>query len=232
MSSSTRSPIEQRSLREQVYDHLRESLANGVLRPGDPIDLGSLERELGISRTPLREALLRLEIEGFVTILPRRGVLVRPLDLESIRKLYQIIGGLESAGVIASAPKIGPEEIGTMRSHNAVMREALGDDDFDRYYEHNMALHALPIELTANPELARLIDVFRQRLYDFPRKPGFIKDWEIDSTAEHGHYIDLLENGDARGAAEFIRDVHWSFDIQREHILRYYADELDGQRGD
>ncbi|MGH9323583.1 MAG: GntR family transcriptional regulator, partial [Vicinamibacteria bacterium] len=78
-----------KTLREQVYDYLRERLNRGDLLPGVTVDLAKLSRKLGVSKTPLRFALFQLENEGFVTILPRRGCVVNVLTLDEIRSIYQ-----------------------------------------------------------------------------------------------------------------------------------------------
>jgi len=213
------------SLRAQVYDFLRQALAEGGLAPGDTIKLGDLSEQLGVSRTPLREALLQLEIEGFVTILPRRGIVVRRLDLPTIRNLYGIIGGLESAAVLSAAPQLAASHLATMQEHNLSMQAALDRDDFATYYRHNLALHDLPVTLTDNHELLRLITVHRQRLYDFPRRARFVKEWEERSVREHAEYLVLLRAGDVRAAADYLRDVHWSFAVQESFIRRYYGQE-------
>ena len=114
-----------------------------------------------------------------------------------------------------------------MQEHNLSMREALSNDDFQRYYSHNVAFHDCPLELSGNTELKRLITTHRQRLYDFPRRDGFVKDWELRSVEEHKKYVDLLLAGKCAQAASFIRDVHWSFAVQESFIRRYYAAEID-----
>lgn len=216
-----------KSLREQVYDYLREVLRRGDLKPGDPINLDALCHELGVSRTPLREALLRLDWEGFVSVLPRRGVVVRPLTLALIRYLYEIIGGLESSIVVSVGARLERNHLSRMREHNVSMRSAIDDDDFERYYTHNVAFHDVLIGLSENHEITRMISIYRQRLYDFPRKPGFLKDWEVASIGEHEEYLSLLEQSAYQEAADFIRDVHWSFDVQEPYIRAYYSDEFE-----
>jgi hypothetical protein len=67
----------------------------------------------------------------------------------------------------------------------------------------------------------------KQRLYDFPRKQAFVKEWEVSSTKEHDELIRLLESGDSREAASYIRDVHWSYEVQQPFIERYYLPELE-----
>src|SRR4030067_923094 len=96
-----------KSLKEQVYDYLREKLRSGEILPGSAINLDETSRKLGVSRTPLRDALLQLESEGFVTIYPRRGVVVNVLSLRDIRNYYQIIGALESTALLQSFDRLG-----------------------------------------------------------------------------------------------------------------------------
>ncbi len=221
-------PVVHKSLREQVYDHLREALDAGRLRPGDPLNIGMLSGQLGVSRTPLREALLQLEWEGFVRIKPRSGIEVRPLTLAMIRDLYQIIGALESAVVHEIFPLLDAGRRTAMRDASARMASALARDDFAAYYRNNLAWHDVLLDLSTNAEVPRLIANHRRRLYDFPRRSEFVKDWELNSIREHERFLVLVEAGQRRAASDFMRDVHWSFEVQEPHIRRYYPEAADG----
>lgn len=226
-------PLEVRSLREQVYDYLRHAINRGDLRPGAYLDLNRISEGLGISRTPLRDALIQLETEGFVTILPRRGVVVRELTLDDIRHLYEIIGALEGVAVMTGFPRLGPDRVHAMRELNEGMKAALRGHDFDRYYELNLAFHQTFLSLSDNGRLLRTIELSKQRLYDFPRRDRYVPDWETASTEEHAALVDLLAAGDPRGAADHLRDVHWSFAVQRPWIIQYYfADGSDTGGGE
>ena len=215
------------SLRQQVYDILREELNQGQLRPGDSIKLDVLADKLGISRTPLREALLRLEQEGFVTIKPRSGITVRVLTEDDIRNLYQMIGALEASVLLTEKAAVTPERTARMRLLNDEMKEAVAAGDFDRYYAANLSLHNSYIELSRNQELIRQVTVMKQRLYDFPRKRDILRDWEEASTIEHELILTALENGDVAEASRLVRDVHWSFEVQEKFIRKYYLPELE-----
>jgi DNA-binding GntR family transcriptional regulator len=215
------------SLREQVYDILREDLEAGVLAPGQTIKLDEMAGRLGISRTPLREALLRLEQEGFVTIKPRSGITVRILTEEDIRNLYQMIGALEASVLLTEQKALTTDRIAAMRGFNEQMQAAVAAGDFDSYYRANLALHDSYLELSANRELVRQVTVMKQRLYDFPRKRNFLRDWEEASCGEHELIVAALERGDHREAARLVRDVHWSFSVQENFIRKYYLSELE-----
>jgi DNA-binding GntR family transcriptional regulator len=216
-----------KSLREQVYDYLRLAMNRGELAPGAIINLNEISRKLGVSKTPLRDALLQLEIEGFVTILARRGCVVNRLTREDIRNLYQVIGSLESAVISDESHTITPNIFERMKRLNAAMRSTLDDDDFDRYYEANLQMHDCYLDLSSNTWLRRIVKTMKQRLYDFPRKQAFVKEWELNSTREHDELIRLLESGDSESASKYIRDVHWSYEIQKSFIEQYYLPELE-----
>jgi len=217
-------PIVVRSLREQIYDHLKREMQFGRLVPGANLDLKALEIEIGISRTPLRDALLQLAAEGFVEILPRRGVRVVDLTVERIRDHYEILAALESAALRNGVERITPELVDRMQALNEEMRGALGGDDFDRFYAANVEFHECWLELSDNNELKHTVRILKQRLYDFPRNPGFIKEWEEASTEEHATIVAYLREGDVSSAADYVRDVHWSFAVQESYIRRYYSD--------
>jgi DNA-binding GntR family transcriptional regulator len=212
-----------KSLREQVYDHLRVAMARGELAPGSPIDINRIAAELGVSRTPLRDALLQLQSEGFVTILPRRGCVVSVLTLEEIRNLYQIIGALEACVLREELHRITPSDVARMRELNRTMRASLERDDFEGYYAANLELHDSYLGLSSNTTLKEMVRRLKQRLYDFPRRAAWVKEWELTSTGEHESLIERIAAGDASGAADHIRNVHWCFEVQEPFIRRYYS---------
>ena len=222
-------PLQTRSLREQVYEFLRDAMNRGELQPGAFLDLNALAARLGISRTPLREALLQLETQGFVTVLPRRGFRLNALTLDDIRHFYEIIGALEGATLKDRGAALTAGDLAGMRDLNARMAEAVAAEDFGRYYDLNLAFHEVILGLSDNRPLLALVRSLKQRLYDWPRRAGFLRTWEEHSiAAEHAHLLDLLEAGDIRAAAGFLQDVHWSYQVQEHFILAYYF--ADGAR--
>jgi DNA-binding GntR family transcriptional regulator len=212
-----------RPLREQVYEYLREAMNHGELQPGAFLDLNAIALRLGISRTPLREALLQLETQGFVTVLPRRGFRLNPLSLDEIRHYYEIIGALEGATLRNHGGALTPGAVKRMRELNAGMAQAVADNDFNRYYDLNLAFHEIYLGLSDNKALLALVRSLKQRLYDWPRRAGFVRTWEEHSVAsEHARFLDLLERGAIREAAAFLQEVHWSFTVQEHFIQAYY----------
>jgi DNA-binding GntR family transcriptional regulator len=214
--------LQTRPLREQVYDFLRMEMARGGLQPGAFLDLNDLAARLGVSRTPLREALLHLESQGFVTILPRRGFRINPLTLDDIRHFYEIIGALEAAALRHVGRVLGPADVARMRALDADMADAVTARDFDRYYAANLAFHDAYLLRSDNARLVAHVHLLKQRLYDWPRRDGMLQAWEQHSVVEHEDFVRLLEQGRIEEAAAHIQDVHWSFEVQKRFIHAYY----------
>ena len=211
-----------KSLKEQVYEYLREQMRRGDILPGSAIDMEETSNKLGVSKTPLRDALLQLEMEEFVTILPRRMVVVNSLTKDDIRNYYEIIGSLESMAMLNAFERLKASDIEAMQKLNAGMKEAIAANDFDLYYERNLAFHNTFLNLCGNDSLVKLVNNLKKRLYDFPRPKGFVKEWEESSILEHQALIDLLRKGRGQEAANHVRDVHWSFKVQEGFVGKYY----------
>ena len=222
--SERKGMINVKSLKEQVYDYLRQQFQKHRLQPGETINMEATASKLGISKTPLRDALIQLEMEGFVTISPRRGIFVNPLPLEEIREFYQVIGALESSALIESFSSLGPAGIKKMEAMNRHMQKAIDAGDFDLFYEKNLLFHDAFIAACGNGNLMRIVGNLKKRLYDFPQKRQWIKEWEQSSIREHQEIVDFLAAGDPQSAAIFLRDVHWSFKVQEKFIRKYYGD--------
>lgn len=214
--------INTKSLKEQVYEYLRHQIHNQHLQPGSIINMDETSKKLGISKTPLRDALIQLEMEGFVTIAPRRGIYVNKLTLRDIKDFYQVIGALEQSAILKSGGDLRPQDIEKMDKINRQMKQAVDKDNFDLFYEKNLAFHNTYIHVGRNHTLIRIVDNLKKRLYDFPRQQMWIKEWEESSIKEHQTLVDLLKAGQIHDAAEFIHDVHWAFPVQEKFILRYY----------
>ncbi len=213
-----------KSLREQVYEYLRDQIERGKLKPGASINLNAISKELGISKTPLRDALIQLETEGLVNILPRRGVTVRTVALNDIKDAYEIVGALEGAIIATVFDRITEDHIRRMRKINEDMREALLRDDFSSHYQMNINFHDTFLSLSENQSLSRVIMPFKQLLYDFPRR-RFVKEWELRNSDEHDEFIDSIIRKDLDRAVHVMRDVHWSYSAQEEYIRKFYYRE-------
>ena len=215
-----------KSLREQVYEYLRGEMQAGSLIPGSFIKMNEISKQLGISKTPLRDALIQLECEGFVTFLPRRGVLMKKLTLNSIKNVLEIVGALESAVIMSVFDKIMPNHLEEMAQLNvkmrAIMQGSKTDSSDQRYYQLNIAFHAVFLNLSGNTPLRQIVISSKQRLYDFP-KLNYIKEWELINCDEHDQLIQFIKAGKPKEAVRIWRDSHWSFTAHERFIREFYT---------
>lgn len=210
------------SLREQVYAYLREQMASGELLPGAAINMNKLSATLGVSKTPLRDALIQMECEGLVEILPRRGIRVTTTDLEDVRHAYDAIGALEGSIIASVFDRLEEKHAAKLEVINQRMTAEIAADNFDRYFLDNLAFHEVYLALSGNEMVKRFITPIKERLYDFPRRI-YLPEWEKRNCAEHQQFIDCIRSGDKDGAVTIMRDVHWSYEVQEDYIKRFYA---------
>ncbi len=214
-------PLDVRSLREQVYEYLRNEMHEGRLLPGSFIKLNEISERLGISKTPLRDAIIQLECEGFVTILPRRGVLVKKLSIDDVRNMLEIAGALESAVILSVFDRLGPAQVTEMERLNQEMIAAIHREDFDRYYKLNIQFHDVFLDLSENDALKQILLPLKQRLYDFPRRT-YIKEWELINCEEHRRLVEHIRRGERLEAAGLLQNSHWSFKAYEKFIRQFY----------
>ena len=199
-------------LRTQVYEYLRRELKEEKLKPGMSVSMNELMTHLGISRTPLRDALLQLQSEGFVTFLPQRGIRINELSQKDIENMYEMLGALDSRILLAVFDRIGSREIEQMKQINTEMGKNLAEQNFPRYWNLNTALHNVYLSLSTNELILNHIHILRQRLFEFGKK-----DWSLRRKhvihLEHLTLIELIEKGDAVAAADFMRDQHTILDL-------------------
>jgi DNA-binding GntR family transcriptional regulator len=225
-SSRNNALLNMESLREQVYRHLREEMHKGALPPGESINLNRIGQELGVSKTPLRDAFIRLESEGFVTILPRRGIRVNELALNDIKESLEIVGALEGAVIASVFDNLDTRHLTEMEKLNSEMIAAVSQGDFDSYYSLNLSFHDVYLRLSDNESLQHMITPIKQRLYDFPRR-AYIKEWELINCNEHRLFMDSISRGDRKKAVRIMRDSHWSFEVHERFIRRFYFSSDD-----
>lgn len=194
-------------LRTQVYEHLREELKTEKLKSGMFISINKLAEELGITRTPLRDALLQLQAEGFVTFLPQRGIQINKISQQDIEDIYEMLGALDSRALLSVVEKMGTREIETLKKINEEMMRNISDEKFNRYWDLNTEFHNTYLKLSSNKPLLNQVNILRQRMFEFGKK-----DWSMKmkkfNYKEHLVMIKLIEEKKAIKAADYMRDVH------------------------
>ena len=149
--------IERSSISERVYGSLREWIVAGVLLPGESLKDGELAERLGVSRTPVREALCRLRDEGLVHIFASKWTRVAEVSPEDIEHLISIVSCLEVLALVQAFPYLEQEQILRMKQVNQRLKQALLTGRFNKAAEANRDFHRIYIDHSHNPELINII---------------------------------------------------------------------------
>ena len=213
------------SIADKVHALLRADIAAGRFRPGERINEKLLADRLGVSRTPIREALLRLEIEGVVVCNSRRSYNVRVLTVEDVREIYETLGILEGAVVSAVAARLTADDIRALRTFNRHMAKAAGAPDLQAFGHWNRRFHEVFLLRHQNRSLRETCNLVRGPLYTFPVRRHSLAQWLRKSVAEHRTIVTLASSRDAEALGTFFRTVHWSY----ERNERFITDAFDRQ---
>ncbi|MEO3713649.1 GntR family transcriptional regulator [Roseateles flavus] len=184
------SPFAQRPLYEEVAEQLRQRIFGRLLEPGSWIDELKLCGELGISRTPMREALKVLAVEGLVTMRPRRGAYVTEMSERDVREAYQLLALLESDAAARVAERATGAELAELQTLHAQLEAAIGERE--RFFALNEAFHLRLLELEGNRWRQQIVTDLR-RVMKLNRHHSLFKQGRLaESLQEHRDLMHAL----------------------------------------
>jgi DNA-binding GntR family transcriptional regulator len=192
---------------ERTYTVLRDRIHSGAFAPQARLNIDGLARELGVSAIPVREALRRLEAEGWVKFQPNVGAIVAPVDATAWEQQMVAAAVLEGAATADAAAHLTPADLVQIRKMAAEMEQVAAKGDAAKFSRLNRRLHATITDRCANTYLLELIEQTNQRL-DRIRDTMFtyLPARSAAAVGEHAHLIELLADGDL---AEIERYARW-----------------------
>ena len=205
-------------LRENAYHSIRDAIVDGTLAPGERLNDADLAQWLGVSRTPVREALTRLEEAGLVQTKPGRYTMVSPLDVRAARAAQTVTAAMHELAVREAVPHLSADRIEAMRAANARFAAALQADDIDAAIASDDEFHGVAVTASANPALRAVLEQFTPVLRRLERL-HFSSLSGRNSVALHERIIALCEAGDVEGAAAAARDNWMSLDPLKDFGL-------------
>lgn len=194
------------SMVDAAYAQLRRRILDNDWPPGHRALEHEVATELGMSRTPVREALMRLQNEGLVEVIPRHGMRVLPVSGNDMQEIYQILTALECmAAELLAARKPSAKELQPLVDATQAMDKALRADDLDAWAAADERFHAQLIDLAGNRQLQTTVlnywdRAHRARIFTLRLRPK-----PVNSTKEHMQMVERLRAGDAEGAARVTR---------------------------
>jgi DNA-binding GntR family transcriptional regulator len=192
-------------LRDDVFQRLRDAIVDGTLAPGEQLRDGELAEWLGVSRTPIREALLRLGTSGLVVALPGRSTTVSVIDARAVRDARDVIAAMHELAVREVTGRLGEADLDAMRDANRRFAGAVAEGDVDAALKADEELHGIPVAALGNHALAAVLDQF-DPLVRRAERVRFSHNGHA-SIDLHNDLIRLLAAGDANGAASVAFDI-------------------------
>ncbi|WP_243073631.1 GntR family transcriptional regulator [Microbacterium sp. SS28] len=193
------------SLRDYAYAQLRDAIVSGQLAPGERLRDSELEAWLGVSRTPIREAIARLDAAGLVHTRRAKETVVAPLDARDAFAAQRIAASLHELAVRDAVPLLTDDDLADMRAANRRFAAALKSGDVDAAIAADDDFHAVAVRASANPLLPGLLEQVTPLLRRLERA-RFATLAGRGSVADHDRILALCAAGEADAAAQAVRE--------------------------
>lgn len=193
-------------LRDVVFQTLRQAILKGELQPGERLMEIKLAETLGVSRTPIREAIRKLELEGLVVMIPRKGAAVANITEKDTKDVLEVRRTLEMFAVEVACDRITPEQILRLKKAAKAFEASKGSMDLIRIAETDMNFHEIIYEATQNERLIQMLNNLRENMYRY--RIEYLKDSNYyDSlVGEHKEILEAIETGNKEKARNCMKN--------------------------
>ena len=191
-------------LRDVVFNTLRQAILRGELKPGERLMEIQLANKLGVSRTPIREAIRKLELEGLVLMIPRKGAEVAQITEKNMQDVLEVRKALEELSVQLACERITAEQVEEMKMAAEDFRKVLKSGDVTKIAEADVKFHDIIFAATNNQRLITLLNNLREQMYRF--RVEYLKQKECypQLLEEHDKLIALISGGEVEEACELM----------------------------
>ncbi len=193
-------------LRELVFESLREAIISGTLPPSERLMEIQLAEEMGVSRTPVREAIRKLELEGLVVMIPRKGAYVAGMSIKDIVDVFEIRGALEGLAAELASERVTDEELESMERYLVKISEEIESGDLPKVVETDTDFHTLIYKASRNARLSQIISNLREQIQRFRTTslsfPGRMK----IALEEHRKIVEAIASRDGELARRLAQE--------------------------
>ncbi len=187
-------------LRETICESLRDAIRRGILRPGERLMEITLAEELGVSRTPVREAIRKLDQEGYVVMMPRRGTYVANMSIRDVNEIFEIRTALESLSCGLAAERVTSEELERLQKLLVMIGGFMKNGNIDKVVATDIEFHDMLYQATRNERLVGVIHNLREQLTRF-RTLSMSYPGRLEATLEeHRTMVEAIAQGDVKAA--------------------------------
>src|SRR5699024_3411116 len=194
---------EYKPLRDVVFENLRGAIVEGKLKPGQRLMEVQLAEQLGVSRTPVREAIRKLELEGLVVMIPRKGAYVANMSLKDVIDVLEIRASLEGLAASLAAERITDEDIKKLESIVEEFNDSINESDVEALLRKDVECHECIFKSTNNKKLHQLINSLWEQVYRF--RVTYISDYDstVNIVEEHKMILDAIKRRDSKLAKQY-----------------------------
>lgn len=215
-------------LRDVVFNTLRQAILTGELKPGERLMEIHLANKLGVSRTPIREAIRKLELEGLVTMIPRRGAEVAQITEKSMNDVLEVRRSMDALCVELACERITEEALQELDSACDAFAEAVKTKDIRRIAQADVALHDIIVQATGNLRLVQLINNLSEQMYRY--RFEYLKDISRHQSLIQEHRM-IFEGIKARNKEEASSAAKLHIDNQEKAIIEQIRLEKEKTSG-
>ena len=192
-------------LRELVCENIRQAFFDGTFSPGERLMEIQLADEMGVSRTPVREAIRKLELEGFVVMIPRRGTYVADISIKDITEIYEVRTCLDVLAAGLAAERITDEELETLNVYLHEISQHVANMDIDKIVEIDTAFHDVLYTASRNERLRSIINNLREQLTGIRGRTMSYPGRLVETMDEHRYLVDAIAARDVERAQHAAR---------------------------
>ena len=201
-------PVERQRLSDIAYERLRSAIITGELAPGVKVRDADLSARLGLSRTPVREALVRLTDAGLIESKPNAHTRVTELSRDDVEHTLAVLQAMDQLAVRTGVPRLTAADLTAMRHAHEAFAEAVAREDAAAALAADDAFHGTLMAAAANPVLIRLVDQIHPTVHRVLHRKFSTLMGGRDTVEHHAHLLELCSQGDAEHAATVSAD-HW-----------------------
>lgn len=201
------------SLRDYVYKYISNKIQIGELTSNEKISEADICRDLSISRTPAREALIKLASDNLIEYAPRRGFFVKELSVKEKLDIYSVIACLDGFAATLAMEKINEDDLKKMTGIVNEIEISIENKDYNLYNKLQFSFHYVYIEKSDNKSLIDLINTLEHSFIPITyanKNHDLLFSILKDLNKEHRYIIELFKKKDGKGLENFLRDVHWA----------------------
>lgn len=209
---------------QRIYEEIKRRILDNELPAGTQVLENELASQLGVSRTPIREALVLLSRDGMVEVRPRHGMRVLPVSADDMQDIYDILTALEStAAEIVAARGVSKEEIARLEQAVANMDAALKKDDLKGWAQADERFHRLLVELTNNKRLISLVNTYWEQSHRVRMLTLKLRPKPIHSNSDHAAVVEAIRKRDPEKARKVHHDHRVGSGKMLVEILRSHG---------